>query len=100
MVYLTVFIFIKKGQEETFHEYESLVLPILNDYNGELVYRIRPTSEVFIHSEEEQPYEVHFISFKSHEDFMLYIKDDKRKSFEKLKTDSIKSTFIVEGQKI
>lgn len=100
MIYLTALIFIKEGKENVFNEYESLVLPILNDYKGKLIYRIRPTQNSFIHSEEELPYEVHFISFDTNEDFACFLNDSKRKSFESLKEDSIKSTFLVQGKKL
>lgn len=100
MIYLTVFIFIKEGKEEIFHEYESSVLPILNDYNGKLLYRIRPNDESFIHSENKPPYEIHFISFHTNESFMSFVNSDKRKAFENLKKDSIQSTFLVQGKKL
>ncbi|WP_100610410.1 DUF1330 domain-containing protein [Confluentibacter lentus] len=100
MIYLTVLIHIKEGKEEIFHQYESLVLPILNDYNGKLIYRIRPANKNFIKSEGEPPYELHFISFNTNEDFKNFVGDTKRKSFEYLKEDSIKSTFLVQGEKI
>lgn len=100
MIYLTALLFIKEGKENVFNEYESLVLPIISDYNGKLIYRIRPTHDSFISSEEEFPYEIHFISFDTNEDFMNFINDGERKSFEKLKVDSIKSTFLVQGKRL
>ena len=100
MIYLTVLLFIKEGKEHIFKEYESLVLPIIYDYNGKLIYRIRPTHDSFINAEEEVPYEIHFISFETDEDFVNFINDDKRKRFVNLKEDSIKSTFISKGEKI
>ncbi|NMH89235.1 DUF1330 domain-containing protein [Flavivirga algicola] len=100
MVYLTVLLFIKKGKEDVFNEYEALVLPIIKDYNGKLIYRVRPTQDNFISSEDELPYEIHFISFETNGDFLNFINDNKRKRFEKLKVDAIKSTFITKGEKL
>lgn len=100
MIYITALIFIKEDKEDVFNEYESSVLPILNNYNGKLIYRIRPTKENFISSENELPYELHFISFETNEDFKGFINDSKRKSFESLKEDAIKSTFLIQGEKI
>ncbi|WP_303316473.1 hypothetical protein Q4Q34_06605 [Flavivirga abyssicola] len=100
MIYLTALLFVKEGKENVFNEYESLVLPIINNYNGKLIYRIRPTQDSFINSEDQLPYEIHFISFETDEDFTNFINDDKRKRFEKLKADSIKSTFITKGEKL
>lgn len=100
MIYLTALMFVKEGKEDVFNEYESHVLPILKDYNGKLIYRIRPKEEDFINTEEEKPFEIHFISFNTQEGFSGYINDEKRKSFENLKIDSIKSSFIVKGEKL
>ncbi len=100
MIYLTLMIFIKEGKEAIFHEFENLALPLLNDYNGKLIYRIRPTSENFIACEGEQPYEIHFLSFASEADFINFSKDESRKAFLHLKTASIKTTFLVKGKVI
>lgn len=100
MIYLTTLIFVKDGKEDVFKEYESLVLPILKDYNGKLIYRIRPRKEDFIEFEGERPFELHFISFITNEDFINFTKDEKRNSFVNLKEDAIKTSFIVKGETI
>ncbi|MEP1489874.1 MAG: hypothetical protein ABJL44_11920 [Algibacter sp.] len=100
MIYLTVLIFVQKGKEDTFNTYESSVLPILSNYKGTLIYRIKPTDESFINTEGEKPYEIHFISFESNKGFSGFLNDEKRKDFEHLKEDSITSTFIVKGEKL
>lgn len=100
MIYLTALMFINEGKEDVFKTYEASVLPILKDYNGKLIYRIRPKEEDYIELEGERPFEIHFISFPSHEDFVNFTKDDKRKRFENLKIDSIKTSFIVKGETI
>lgn len=100
MIYLTVLIFVKKGKEDIFNTYESSVLPILNDYNGTLIYRIKPTESSFITANRDKPFELHFISFTSDKDFTGFLNDQKRKDFEHLKEDSITATFIVKGKKI
>ncbi|MFY0598865.1 MAG: DUF1330 domain-containing protein [Cyclobacteriaceae bacterium] len=100
MIYLTMMIFIKDGKENIFHQFEELAIPIMNDYKGKLIYRIRPTKETFISHEEEMPYEIHFISFDSEQDFTNFTKDERRKDFLHLKADSIKSSFLVKGKKV
>lgn len=100
MIYLTMMIFVKKGKEKIFHQFEALALPILKDYFGKLIYRIRPTKETYISAEEELPYEIHFISFNSEQDFVNFTKDKRRKEFLHLKKDSIKSIFLVKGTKL
>ena len=81
MIYLTLLLFIKEGKADIFQEFEDLVIPLLKDYNGQLIYRIRPSKANFINCEKEQPYEIHFISFASEEDFINFSKDEKRKAF-------------------
>lgn len=101
MIFLSLFIFVKEGKEEVFHQFEDLAIPLLQDYSGKLLYRIRPTRESFIDVEEEElPYEVHFISFESDDHFVQFAKDERRKAFLHLKEDSIKTSFMVKGQKI
>lgn len=100
MIYLTVLLFINEGKEDVFNTYELAVLPILKDHKGKLLYRIRPKKEDFIECEGESPFEIHFISFPTHEDFINFIKDDKRTDFISLKEDALKTSFIVKGETI
>ena len=100
MIYLTLLIFIQEGKEEIFNEFETLALALLDDHNGKLLYRIRPIEESIISNAEEIPHEIHFLSFTSEEDFMNYGKDERRLNFMHLKEKSIRSTFLVKGNKI
>lgn len=101
MIYITALLFIKEGQETAFHEYENAVLPILQAYNGTLIHRIRPTSDSYIGtSTEEQPYEIHLISFPTEEDFKSYLLDPKRSSFNELKEKAIEYSLVYKGMKI
>ncbi|WP_308990649.1 hypothetical protein QLS71_004120 [Mariniflexile litorale] len=93
-------IFVKEGKEAVFHQFEDLAIPILNDYRGKLIYRIRPTKETYISFEEELPYEIHFISFESEKDFIDFSKDARRTAFLHLKKDAIKYTFLVKGTEV
>lgn len=100
MVYITAFFFLKEGKESVFLEFEKEVLPLLKDFNGELVYRIRPEKENYISSTEAIPFEIHFLAFASELDFKNYTQDERRKAFMHLKEASIASTFIVKGEKL
>jgi len=100
MIYITQLIFVKPGKECVFNEFEDLAIPLLEKYNGKLLYRIRPTIETIISSEEEHPYEVHFITFDSELDLKEFMNDDSRLKFMHLKEDSIKSTVTVKGIKM
>ncbi len=97
LFYITSFIFVKKGKEAVFQEFEAAVIPILNNYNGEILYRIRPEKEQYIHCTGAPPYEVHFIVFDSEQDFLNYSQDEKRKTFMHLKEESIQTTLAIKG---
>ncbi|MFY0627879.1 MAG: DUF1330 domain-containing protein [Reichenbachiella sp.] len=100
MIYLTQVIFVKKGKENIFHEFENLAIPIISDYNGRIIYRIRPTDDTFISAEGEKPYEIHFLSFDSELDFRNFAKDERRKDFLHLKEASISSSLLIQGEKL
>lgn len=98
MIYITQFIFVKKGKELVFEEFESNVLPLLGDHTGELLYRIRPQVEDVLVSVDSVPYEIHFLSFLSEKHLNEYLKDNRRLKFMALKEESITSSFAVKGQ--
>ncbi len=100
MIYLTLLIFITEGKEAIFHEFEAMAIPLIKDYNGQLLYRIRPTPETYISCEGEQPYEIHFVSFDTEQDFINFGNDKRRQEFLHLKEASIQTTLVVKGQKI
>lgn len=100
MIYLTQLIYIQPGQEAVFDEFESRAIPLIPQYNGQLLLRIRPTGETVIHSTVEQPYEIHLVSFPGDEDFYRFLQDEERKQFLHLKEESIRTTLLVKGQKV
>jgi antibiotic biosynthesis monooxygenase (ABM) superfamily enzyme len=97
MIYYTQLIFIKPGREQVFHAFEEKVLPLLKGHNGELVYRIRPDENAFIESNAQLPYEIHFVTFDSRDDFMAYAADPKRLEFMAMKDDSVEKIILIEG---
>tara|TARA_B100000508_G_C11451818_1_gene274514 strand:+ start:1559 stop:1861 length:303 start_codon:yes stop_codon:yes gene_type:complete len=100
MIYITQLIFIQKGKEKTFIEFEKFAIPLMEQYGGKMVYRLSPDKDSFVSSTEELPYEIHFISFKSDDDLDAFMKDDSRLNFIHLKEESIKSTILVKGKKM
>ena len=100
MIYITQLIYIKEGQEKTFHEFEDIAIPIISKYNGRLILRIRPGSESFIKAEIDKPYEIHFVEFNSVSDFECYKQDEERKKFLHLKEQSIKSAVMFQSEKL
>ncbi len=59
MIYLTILLFVKEGKEGVFEEYEGAVLPLMKDFGGEILYRIRPEKSNYIAAQKEVPFEVH-----------------------------------------
>ena len=100
MIYITQLIFVKEGKEETFLKFEDFAIPLMEKYNGRIIYRVRPNEESFINEEKELPYEIHFISFDSDEDLSNFMKDESRKEFMPLKDESVKSIIMTKGEKL
>ena len=99
MIYITQLIFIKKGKEKVFIEFEDFAIPLMEKYGGKMIYRLRPDKNSFISSTKEEPYEIHFISFNSEEELSAFMNDDSRLSFIHLKEEAIKSTILTIGKK-
>ncbi len=100
MLFLTQLIYIQKGQEMIFDQFEAIAIPIISKYNGKLLLRIRPDFASIIESNIEKPYEIHFIEFDSESDFKAFMNDEERKQFLSLKEQSIKTSLLFGGTKI
>ena len=100
MIYITQLIFVKEGKEDKFLEFESHAIPLMERYNGKIIYRLRPSKDNFIDNDKEIPYEIHFISFDSEQDLIEFMKDNSRLNFINLKNESVKSTLLVKGKKL
>jgi|SRR6516164_1446169 uncharacterized protein (DUF1330 family) len=100
MIYITQLIYIQEGQEETFHQFEDIAIPIISKYNGELLLRIRPDKHTIIENSIDPPYEVHFVQFNSEEDFKNFMHDEERKKFLHLKEKSIRTSILIQGKKL
>ncbi len=98
MIYFTQLIFLKEGKEAVFNEFEALAIPIISEYNGRMLYRIRPTDDSFVSTNGETPYEIHFLSFESDEDLIDFAQDKRRQDFLHLKEESIQSTLLIKGK--
>lgn len=100
MIYLIQLIFVKKRKEAIFHEFENFAIPLMEKYNGRIIHRLRPQKDAYISSSEEQPYEIHFISFDSENDLAEFLKDDTRQNFMHLKNESVQSSLLIKGEKM
>ena len=93
---LTLLYYLNAGREADFLKYEEAVLPILEKYDGRLLYRIRPPRESFVHPPgEEQPYEVHVVTFGSKEDFIKYKNDPDRQKHIELGSRAVKKIRMI-----
>lgn len=100
MIYLTQLIYLKKGKEEVFHEFEMHAMPIISKYNGRLLLRIRPNPDEIIEKRMDAPYEIHLVEFDAESDFENFKRDEERKNFLHLKEQSVQTTLLVKGTKI
>lgn len=97
MICITQLIYIKDGEEETFHRFEEVAIPIIQKYNGKLLLRVRPNPNEIIEANTEVPYEIHLVTFESENDFENFKQDKERLKFLHLKEQSIKSSVMIKG---
>ncbi len=97
MIYYTQLIFIKAGQENSFHQFEDQVLPLLLKHHGQLLLRVRPESQAYIGDPSFKPYEIHLVSFDSKKSFEAYANDPDRTKHLSLKNQSIEKVILIEG---
>src|SRR5689334_21562461 len=97
MIYVTQLVYIREGQEESFQQFEDLVLPLLGKYGGELVLRLRPGPGSLIGGTSECPYEVHVIRFEREEDIERYSNDEVRQRNLHLKERAVRRVLVMKG---
>lgn len=100
MIFITQLIYIKKGQESIFHQFEDIAIPAILKYNGRLLIRVRPDSASVIENNIELPYEIHLVEFDTEQDFENFKHDEERKKFLHLKEQSVNSVLLIKGEKI
>jgi len=100
MIYFTQLIYVKKGQEEVFHQFEDIAIPAIKKYNGRLLLRVRPDDDAFIEHSMDKPYEIHLAEFDTEQDFKNFAQDEERKKFLHLKEQSIEASILIQGTKL
>ncbi len=100
MIYITQLIYVIPGNENVFHQFEDIAIPIIAKYNGRLLLRVRPPEQSFIECHLDKPYEIHLVEFDSEHDFENFICDEGRKRFLHLKQQSITASVIIKGLKL
>lgn len=99
MIFLTQLIYIKKGEEDVFHQFENIAIPAISKYNGRLLIRVRPDDHSIIENNIEKPYEIHLVEFDSEQDFQNFNQDEERRKFLHLKEQSVKTVLLIKGTK-
>ena len=100
MIFITQLIYILKGQENIFNQFEDIAIPTILKYNGKLLLRVRPDEKAIIEASLEKPYEIHLVEFAAEKDFDNFMQDEERKKFLHLKEQSIKSVLLIKGIKL
>ncbi len=100
MIYITQLIYLLEGGEAAFDEFEKVAIPLISKYNGKLLLRYRPQSGDVIEQTIETPYEIHLVEFGLEKDLDDFFKDDERKKFIHLKEKSIRSVWLIKGEKL
>jgi len=100
MIYITQLIYIRKGQENIFSQFEDIAIPTISKYNGKLLLRIRPDDNAIVEASVQKPYEIHLVEFHAENDFENFMQDEERKNFLHLKEQSIESVMLIKGVKL
>lgn len=100
MVFITQLIYVKPGQEDVFHQFEDIAIPIIEKHNGLLLIRVRPNENIIVATNVETPYEIHLVKFDSNEDFENFLRDEERRQYLHLKEQSIRSVLMIKGEAI
>jgi hypothetical protein len=96
MIHITQLIYIFEGQERTFDEFEDIAIPLIGEYNGKLLFRLRPTDSCYIGTPHERPYEIHLVEFPTLQDYESFKRDERRKKHLHLKEQSVRAAVLLE----
>ncbi|UFH52275.1 DUF1330 domain-containing protein [Spirosoma sp. KNUC1025] len=100
MIYITQLIYLKENQEDVFNQFEAVAIPLIAKHNGRLLLRVRPDATAMIEQDIEKPYEIHIVEFTTNAGFESFMQDEERKQFLHLKEQSIKSVWLMKGEKL
>lgn len=100
MIFITQLIYIVSGQEAVFDQFGAIAIPAISKYNGRFLLRVRPGKSAYRESVIENPYEIHLVEFGPDNDFTNFMQDEERKRFLHLKEQSIRSVWLIKGEKL
>lgn len=88
-------IYLYEGKEAIFYRYEDIVLPLMASYGGKLISRTR-----IVRRTEDDPDEIHVISFDSLDGFEQYKADPVRQQHAVLHSQSVRKTVILDCENV
>lgn len=97
MIVITQFIYLHEDKEALFLEFEDIALPLLRQYGGSVLHRIRPKADSWIEGDDEPPYEIHILSFPSEGLFQNFLQAPERQASLHLKEESVRRIFTTKG---
>jgi uncharacterized protein (DUF1330 family) len=97
MIFLTQLIYVREDRKQVFHDFESIVLPLLGRHGGELLLRLRPDAASIVGGSAEPPYEVHVVSFQNEDSLTAYMSDPARRAVLHMKDASVRSSMLIKG---
>ena len=97
-LFVTQLIFLREGQRESFEEYEDAVIPLLEKYRGQLMYRIKCHEDYVQCRLNEMPHEIHIISFPNQAALKNYLEDPKRQELANLREGIVRQDLSILGR--
>ncbi|HEX5062185.1 MAG TPA: hypothetical protein VFV99_22600 [Kofleriaceae bacterium] len=94
-MHVTQLIYVRPGSEAAFEQFESVVLPLLARYRGELVLRLRLRPDNQIGGTAETPYELHIARFATAADLEAYSNDPERQRWLHLKDQAVERAIML-----
>jgi len=90
MIHILAMIYVGNGGVESLRDYESRVLPVLEEHGGKLLSAFAPQD----HEQPDCPDEIHLIAFSSDEAFKSYLADKRVESLSALRRTAISRTTV------
>ncbi len=98
MIYITQLIYLHPGQEADFNSFESVAIPLISKYGGELLLRIKTDEIEYFEGSLEKPYEIHIVSLPHEQALKDFSTDPERQRVLHLKNNSVRATILYKGE--
>ena len=88
-------VWVHRGQEAAFDAYEAVAIPLLPEYGGTLLARMKPTAEQCREAGVDGPSEVHVMRFASREAMARFSADPRRVALLPNKEAAVRSSLLL-----